>query len=50
VRDAGPPLMTLRRRPGGPPICVHGWFLMEDDAARDLMRQQLQLNLYERVS
>jgi hypothetical protein len=47
VYDLGPRLMVLRRRPNGPPI--NGCRLLEDDAAREVVRTQLDLGLYDRV-
>ncbi len=48
VRDLGPVLLALRRGPTGIPIKLHGRFILEDAAARDLVRQQLDVGLYER--
>lgn len=45
VRDAGPILMVVRA--AAMPLKHNGWRLMEDDAARDLLRELLASGLYE---
>lgn len=49
VRDIGPVLMTIRSRSGGPPIKHNKWQILEDDAARDLVRELLQTGLYDNL-
>ena len=49
VRDAGPPILTIKRRAGGPPIKFNGYCLLEDRAARALVREQLNVGLYDYV-
>lgn len=48
VRDVGEVLIRLRQREGGAPIKVHGYRLLDDDAARALVREQLDTRLYDR--
>ena len=48
VRDAGPVLIALRASSGGPPIKEHGLRLLEDDAARERVRELLASGMYER--
>lgn len=50
VRDLGPVIMTLRMRKNGMPIKINGKFAMPDDAARNLIREQLATGLYDRVT
>ena len=45
VRDVGP--VVFRLRAGEIPIKVNGHHLMEDDAARDLLRELLATGWYE---
>lgn len=47
VRDCGPIIFRLAALPGGPPIKVNGYHIMEEDAARDLLRDLLSLGEYE---
>lgn len=47
VRDAGPVIYELRAP--GVPLKPCGWFLLEDDAARDQLRILRDSGLYERV-
>lgn len=46
VRDAGPVLMRLRA--GTCPIRFNGYHLLEDEAAREQLRDLLASGLYER--
>lgn len=46
VRDAGP--VVFRLRAGEVPIRLNGWFLLEEDAARDVLRELLASGLYEK--
>ena len=48
MRDAGPVLMRLTTRPGGPPIkAPEPWRVVGDDEARRVVRELLDLKLYE---
>lgn len=47
VRDVGPIVYALRA--GAVPIKVNGYEILEDDQARDLLRELLATGLYERV-
>ena len=49
VRDVGPVILCLKRKAGGLPIKLNGTFLLEDDEARNVIRKQLDLKLYDRV-
>lgn len=49
VRDAGPVLMTVRRRPGGPPIKLNETRVVDDVAARATIRELLDTGLYDRT-
>lgn len=44
VRDLGPVLYTLRA--GTVPIKLNGYEILEDDQARDLLRELLATGLY----
>lgn len=50
VRNAGPALLRLEAREGGPPIKLNGWWLLEDDAARDAVREVMATGLYDKVA
>ncbi len=45
VREVGPVIYRLHA--GTVPIKLHGKFVMDDDAARELLRGLLELGLYE---
>lgn len=45
VRDVGP--VVFRLRAGRVPLRHNGWRILEDDAARDLLRELLACGLYE---
>lgn len=45
VRDVGP--VVFRLRAGAIPIKRNGWQIVEDDAARDILRELLALGIYE---
>ena len=45
VRDAGP--VVFRLHAGEVPIKVNGYYIMEDDAARNLLRDLLATGWYE---
>jgi hypothetical protein len=47
VRNVGPVVMTLRSRPGGPPVKLHGAEVLEDDAARARLRDLLATGWYD---
>ena len=47
VRDCGPVIYRLKAVPGGLPIKVNGYHIMEEGAARDLLRDLLALGEYE---
>jgi hypothetical protein len=47
VRDAGAVVYRVRQRDGGPPIKVNGKFLMDDDAARGVLRELLETRMYD---
>jgi hypothetical protein len=49
VRDAGPVLVRFVRRPGGPPLKQNGVRVVDDDKARDDVREVLASGWYERV-
>lgn len=48
VRDVGPVLYRLKTKPNGPPIKFNGYQIVDDDAARDLLRDLIATRLYER--
>lgn len=50
VRNAGPVVFELRARPGGTPIKFNAARVVEDDEARAICRELLDIGLYERVT
>lgn len=47
VMDVGPVLMTVSSIKGGPPIKHNGWKILEDDEARELVRELLRSGCYQ---
>lgn len=47
VRDVGPPLYEVRKRPGGPPVKHNRWEVLDDAAARDLLARLRDLGCYD---
>jgi len=45
VRDVGPVIFRLRA--GTAPIKRNGWSIVEDDAAREILRELLALGIYD---
>lgn len=49
VYDLGEPLMVICTRPDGPPIKHNGTAILEDEAARDILKDLLRSGHYEKV-
>jgi hypothetical protein len=47
VHDVGPPLVTLQMR--AMPLKHNGWRMVSDDEAREILRELLASQLYDRT-